>query len=61
MDEIEIKWPSGKVETLHDVPADFIYTIIEGTGIQQKTKLPALLNVGAGVPARAGPDDRNPR
>jgi hypothetical protein len=24
MAEIEIKWPSGKVEVLHDVPADFI-------------------------------------
>jgi hypothetical protein len=41
MDEIEIKWPSGKVEVLHDVPADFIYTIVEGEGIQKKTALPA--------------------
>jgi hypothetical protein len=41
MDEVEIKWPSGKLETLHDVPADFIYTIIEGEGIKQKTILPA--------------------
>ena len=41
MDEVEIKWPSGKLETLHDVPADFIYTIIEGEGINQKTALPA--------------------
>jgi len=40
IDEVEIKWPSGKVETLHDVPADFIYTIKEGEGIQQKTVLP---------------------
>jgi hypothetical protein len=41
MDEIEIKWPSGKVEVLHDVTADFIYTIVEGEGIQKKTELPA--------------------
>jgi len=40
MDEIEIKWPSGKVEVLHDVPADFIYTIVEGEGIQKTTALP---------------------
>jgi hypothetical protein len=41
MDEIEIKWPSGKVEVLRDVPADFIYTIVEGEGIQKKAALPA--------------------
>jgi hypothetical protein len=40
MDEVEIKWPSGKVETLHGVPTDFIYTIKEGEGIQQKLALP---------------------
>jgi hypothetical protein len=42
MDEVEIKWPSGKVEILHDVPADFIYTIVEGEGLKSKIALPAL-------------------
>jgi hypothetical protein len=42
MDEVEIKWPSGKVENLHDVPADFIYTIVEGEGINRKTALPEI-------------------
>jgi hypothetical protein len=37
MKTVEISWPSGKKESLQDVPADFIYTIIEGGGIQQKT------------------------
>ena len=37
--EIDIRWPSGKVETLKSVPADFIYTVVEGEGIQQKTPL----------------------
>ncbi len=37
MKTVEISWPSGKKETLQDVPADFIYTIVEGSGIQQKT------------------------
>ena len=41
MTEVEIKWPSGKVEVLRDVPADFIYTIVEGQGIQGKIPLPA--------------------
>jgi hypothetical protein len=42
IDEVEIKWPSGKIEVLRDVPADFIYTILEGEGVQRKTALPAL-------------------
>ncbi len=41
MAEVAIRWPSGRVELLRDVPADFIYTIVEGEGIQQKTPLPA--------------------
>jgi len=40
MNEVEIRWPSGKVEVLRDVPADFIYTIVEGQGIEDKTRLP---------------------
>jgi hypothetical protein len=40
MGEVEIKWPSGKTEILRDLPSDFIYTIVEGTGIKTKTTLP---------------------
>ena len=40
MSEVEIRWPSGKVEMLRDLPADFIYTIVEGQGIESKTPLP---------------------
>jgi hypothetical protein len=42
MNEVDIRWPQGETETLYDVPADFIYTIIESKGIQQKTPLPVL-------------------
>jgi hypothetical protein len=42
MSEVKIQWPSGAVETLHDVPGDFIYTIVEGSGIKGKVALPAL-------------------
>ena len=41
LDEVEIRWPSGKIEILRTVPTDFIYTIVEGAGIQRKTALPA--------------------
>jgi enediyne biosynthesis protein E4 len=42
MSEVTIRWPNGETEVLHDVPADFIYTIVEGDGIQQKVALPPL-------------------
>jgi len=40
MGEVDVRWPSGKIEALKDVPADFIYTVVEGSGIQGKTPLP---------------------
>ena len=40
MSAVEISWPSGKKEVLHDLAADFIYTIVEGEGIRQRTALP---------------------
>ena len=42
MDEVEIRWPNGNVERLQDVPANFIYRVTEGSGIQGKTALPQL-------------------
>jgi hypothetical protein len=42
MSEAIVRWPNGRTETLRNVAADFIYTIVEGSGIQQKTALPAL-------------------
>jgi hypothetical protein len=40
MDEVTVRWPNGESETLRDLPADFIYTIVEGQGIKDKTPLP---------------------
>jgi hypothetical protein len=40
MNEVEIRWPSGKVEVLRDLPRDFIYTIVEGQGIESRLPLP---------------------
>jgi hypothetical protein len=39
---VEILWPSGKIEALSNVPADFIYKVVEGEGIKDKAALPAL-------------------
>ena len=41
MDEVTVRWPSGAVEHLTDVPADYIYTVVEGKGITDKFALPA--------------------
>jgi hypothetical protein len=40
MTEVEVRWPSARVEMLRDLPADFIYTLAEGKGIAQKAPLP---------------------
>jgi hypothetical protein len=52
MAEVSIRWPNGKTETLHHVPADFIYTVVEGEGISRKTALPPVSQ--AGSQARTG-------
>ncbi len=47
MESVEIRWPSGKVETLENVAADSIYTIVEGSGIRDTKPLPPI---GASAP-----------
>src|SRR5712671_1990964 len=42
MNEVTVRWPNGETEVLREVPADFIYTVVEGSGIQQKVALPPL-------------------
>ncbi len=36
MDTVEISWPSGLKEQFHDLPADYIYTFVEGHGMRDK-------------------------
>ena len=33
IDMLEIRWPSGKVETIKDLAADRFYAILEGEGL----------------------------
>jgi enediyne biosynthesis protein E4 len=40
MDKVEIRWPNGIVETLKNLPADAIYTVIEGQGVTDSIHLP---------------------
>ena len=36
MQNVEVWWPSGAKEQYRDLPADYIYTIVEGQGIRDK-------------------------
>ncbi len=54
--EASIRWPNGETETLHNVAADFIYTVVEGEGISQKIALPPVSQ--AGSQARRGAEGR---
>jgi len=40
--KVEIRWPNGNIETLTDVAADAIHTVVEGKGITHSTPLPAV-------------------
>jgi enediyne biosynthesis protein E4 len=42
MSEVTIRWPNGTSEVLKDLPDDFIYTIVEGTGVKTKIALPPV-------------------
>jgi hypothetical protein len=53
IDEVIVRWPAGQTETFKNLPADFIYTIVEGQGIKGKAALPA--------PEAAGEAAQRPR
>jgi enediyne biosynthesis protein E4 len=40
--EVVVRWPSGDKETIKDLPADSIYTIVEGKGITDKKQFPLI-------------------
>ena len=33
IDSVEIRWPSGATEVLHNLPADQFYSVLEGKGV----------------------------
>ena len=39
IDSLEIKWPSGKVETIKDLKADQFYAVLEASGIVDRDKI----------------------
>ena len=39
IDSLEIRWPSGKVETIKDLKPDQFYAVLEGSGIVDRDKI----------------------
>jgi len=39
IETVEIRWPSGKIETLRDLDADKVYSLLEGQGIVPREKI----------------------
>ncbi|HKU22438.1 MAG TPA: CRTAC1 family protein [Terriglobales bacterium] len=59
MDSVEVHWPSGAMEKLPRLPADAIYTIVEGRGVTASVPLPppdraALPNAARQHPGSGG-------
>jgi hypothetical protein len=40
IESVEIRWPNGATETLHNLAADNIYTVVEASGIRDTKSLP---------------------
>jgi len=55
MEAVNIRWPNGNTETLHNITSDAIYTITEGQGITSTQQLPppTTANVTPANPAKA--------
>jgi enediyne biosynthesis protein E4 len=39
IDSVEIRWPSGKIETLKNLDADKFYSVLEGQGMVPAEKI----------------------
>jgi hypothetical protein len=42
MSTVEVRWPNGDVETLQNLAADTVYTVVEGQGIKNAQALPPV-------------------
>lgn len=51
MATVEVRWPNGDVETLQNLAADAVYTVVEGQGIKNAQALPPV--TGEATPANA--------
>ncbi len=52
VDSVEIRWPSGAVEHIGNLPADHFYSVLEGTGIVPAERIRPKLRIDAGEASR---------
>ncbi|HEY7447882.1 MAG TPA: CRTAC1 family protein [Vicinamibacterales bacterium] len=38
IDRLELRWPSGQMETVRDVPVNHVITVVEGQGVTERTR-----------------------
>ncbi len=39
VDKIEVRWPSGHLDVLKDLPADHLYAVLEGSGVVERDRI----------------------
>jgi enediyne biosynthesis protein E4 len=39
IDRVEVRWPSGAVETLSDLPVNQFYSLLEGSGVAPANRI----------------------
>jgi hypothetical protein len=39
IDSVEIRWPSGKTDTLTNLAPDKFYAVLEGSGVVDRSKI----------------------
>ena len=52
IDTVEIHWPSGHVDTIHNLAADKFYSVLEGQGIVPAERIRPVVRASVAAPAR---------
>jgi hypothetical protein len=52
IDRVEIRWPSGAVETLSDLPANQFYSLLEGSGVVPANRIRPQESKSTATPAK---------
>jgi hypothetical protein len=50
IDQVEIRWPSGAVETLGELDANQFYSVLEGSGVVPANRIRPAVPKGSGTP-----------
>ncbi len=51
-EEVEIRWPSGRKDVLHNLAADRFYTVLEGVGLVERSRILQSAPAASQLPAK---------